>query len=74
MATALVEHAIAACPELRLKNLFAIVLERKTARLELLGKMGFEKWGYLPRVADFDGEEIRHLYYGQRVWDDADIR
>jgi phosphinothricin acetyltransferase len=69
VATALIEHAIAACPELEIKNLFAIVLERNTASLKLLEKMGFEKWGYLPRVADFDGEETGHLYYGQHVWD-----
>ena len=69
VATALIAHAIATCPELRLKNLFAIVLERNTASLRLLGKMGFEKWGYLPRVADFDGEETGHLYYGRRVWE-----
>jgi phosphinothricin acetyltransferase len=70
VATALIEHAIEACPQLKLKNLFAIVLERNTASLKLLEKMGFEKWGCLPRVADFDGEETGHLYYGRRVWDE----
>jgi phosphinothricin acetyltransferase len=70
VATALIEYAIAACSQLKLKNLFAIVLERNTASLKLLEKMGFEKWGYLPRVADFDGEETGHLYYGRRVWDE----
>lgn len=70
VATSLIEHALAACPQLKLKNLFAIVLERNTASLKLLEKMGFEQWGYLPRVADFDGEETGHLYYGRRVWDE----
>jgi L-amino acid N-acyltransferase YncA len=69
VATALIEYAIEASPQLKLKNLFAIVLERNTASLKLLEKMGFEKWGYLPRVADFDGEETGHLYYGRRVWE-----
>jgi len=68
VATALIEHATAACPELEIKNLFAIVLESNTASLGLLEKMDFEKWGYLPRVADFGGEETSHLYYGRRVW------
>jgi phosphinothricin acetyltransferase len=67
IATALVEHAIAACPSLQIRHLFAIVLEGNQASLRLLEKMGFEQWGYLPRVADFDGKEVGHLYYGRHV-------
>lgn len=64
---ALVEHALAACPARQIKHLFAIVLENNGASLRLLEKMGFEQWGYLPRVADFDGREVGHLYYGRHV-------
>jgi L-amino acid N-acyltransferase YncA len=64
---ALVEHAVAACPALQIRHLFAIVLEGNEASLKLLRKMGFEQWGYLPRVADFDGKEVGHLYYGWHV-------
>jgi L-amino acid N-acyltransferase YncA len=67
IATTLVEHALAACPALQIRHLFAIVLEGNEASLKLLEKMGFEEWGYLPRVADFDGEEVGHLYYGRHV-------
>jgi phosphinothricin acetyltransferase len=67
IATALVEHALAACPALGIRHVFAIVLEGNQASLGLLQKMGFEQWGYLPRVADFDGKEIGHLYYGRHV-------
>jgi phosphinothricin acetyltransferase len=69
IATALIHYMLAACPALQIKNLFAIVLERNTASRRLLEKMGFEQWGFLPRVADFDGEETGHVYYGKRVWD-----
>ncbi|MCJ7433689.1 MAG: N-acetyltransferase family protein [Anaerolineales bacterium] len=65
---ALVRHALTECPRLKIKNVFAIILERNVASVKLLEKMGFQKWGYLPRVADFDGEECGHLYYGMRVW------
>jgi L-amino acid N-acyltransferase YncA len=65
--TALVEHALASCPALQLRHLFAIVLEGNLASISLLKKMGFEQWGYLPRVADFDGKEVGHLYYGRHV-------
>lgn len=67
IASALVEHALVTCPGLQIRHLFAIVLEGNQASLKLLEKMGFEQWGYLPRVADFDGKEVGHLYYGRHV-------
>src|SRR5215207_1172865 len=57
IGTALVEHALATCPALGIRHLFAIVLEGNQASLKLLENMGFEQWGFLPRVADFDGDE-----------------
>ena len=67
IGTALIENTLAACPSLEIKHLFAIVLEGNQASIRLLEKMGFEKWGYLPRVAYFDGKEVGHLYYGRHV-------
>jgi L-amino acid N-acyltransferase YncA len=67
IGSALTEHALAACPALQVRHLFAIVLEGNEASLRLLEKMGFAQWGYLPRVADFDGKEVGHLYYGRHV-------
>lgn len=52
---------------LNFKTLFAILLDRNTASIKLLEKIGFEKWGVLPNVADFDGMECSHLYYGLRI-------
>jgi L-amino acid N-acyltransferase YncA len=67
IGTALVEHAMAACRALQIRHVFAIVLEGNQASIGLLEKMGFEKWGYLPQVADLDGKEAGHLYYGRHV-------
>jgi L-amino acid N-acyltransferase YncA len=67
IASRLVEHSIAACPCLRIKTLFAIVLEPNSRSCALLEKFGFERWGFLPNVADFDGQECGHVYYGRRV-------
>ena len=64
---ALVKHALAACLSLQIKNVIAIILERNLPSQMLLEKMGFEKWGHLPNVVDFDGDETGHLYYGRRV-------
>jgi L-amino acid N-acyltransferase YncA len=68
IGTALVKHAIAACPALQIRHLFAIVLEGNLASLSLLEKMGFELWGYLPKVAYFDGKEVGHVYYGRHIY------
>jgi L-amino acid N-acyltransferase YncA len=67
IGTALIGHTLAACPALQIRHLFAIVLESNEASLKLLEKMSFEQWGYLPRVADFDGIEVGHLYYGRHI-------
>ena len=73
IGTALIEHALAACPTLQIKHLFAIVLEGNQASIRLLEKLGFEKWGCLPQVADFDGKEVGHLYYGRHIHGDESV-
>jgi phosphinothricin acetyltransferase len=75
IASRLIQHTLSACPSLRIKNVFAIVLEQNTPSCALLGKLGFEKWGFLPLVADFDGQECGHVYYGRRViWDEQALK
>jgi L-amino acid N-acyltransferase YncA len=70
IASKLLAHSIAGCANLQIKNLFAIVLERNLGSRALLEKFQFEQWGFLPRVADFDGNECGHLYYGRRIFQD----
>jgi|ERR1700722_3241754 len=67
IASNLIQHSINKCASLQIKNLFAIVLERNKPSCVLLEKFEFERWGFLPRVADFDGEECGHVYYGRRI-------
>lgn len=66
-ASSLLQYAIHMCPSLQIKTLFAILMDSNTASIRLLEKYGFEKWGHLPRVAEFDGVEVGHLYYGLRI-------
>jgi len=63
----LVAHAIEESRTRGIKTLVAILLDVNTGSIRLLEKLGFQKWGELPRVADFDGHECGHLYYGLRV-------
>lgn len=67
IASRLLEHAIIQAPSLNLKTYFAIVLDKNVASGGLLEKFGFTRWGHLPNVADFEGEECGQLYYGRRV-------
>ena len=67
IASNLLQRAIGMCPSLRIKTLFAVLLDSNQDSIRLLEKYGFEKWGYMPRVADFDGIEVGHLYYGLRI-------
>ncbi|MDG2166795.1 MAG: GNAT family N-acetyltransferase [Opitutales bacterium] len=67
IASRLVKHAMQDCSRLNLKTLFAIILDTNQGSISLLKKFGFEEWGYMPGVADFDGTECGHTYLGKRV-------
>ena len=64
---ALLDYAIKKAPELNFKTLVAILLEPNTASVALLIKAGFEKWGDMPSVAEINGGEYNHQYYGLRI-------
>ena len=67
VASALLRDCIEICPGLGIKTLFGILLDDNRGSVELLERLGFERWGRLPAVADFDGREVGHLYYGLRL-------
>jgi phosphinothricin acetyltransferase len=67
VASRLIEHSIRECPKLGMKTLFAILLDINPASVRILEKFGFQRWGHMPGVADFDGKECGHLYYGLRL-------
>jgi L-amino acid N-acyltransferase YncA len=67
IASNLLLSAIEKCPSLRIRTLIAIVIDTNQASINLLKKYGFEKWGHMPHVAEFDGIEVGHLYYGLKI-------
>lgn len=67
VASGLIKKFIEIAPNLNIKTLFAIILDSNKASIKLIEKFGFQKWGHLPGVADFDGTEVGHLYYGLRI-------
>lgn len=67
IGSSLIRNALQACPSLGIKNLVAVVIDRNKGSRRLLEKMGFEQWGFLPRVLDFDGDECGEYYFGKRI-------
>lgn len=67
IASNLLQHAINMCPSIGKKTLFAILLDTNQESINILKKFGFEKWGHMPNVAEFEGLEVGHLYYGLRI-------
>ena len=65
----LIRHALEASPSLGIRNIVAVLIDRNEASRKLVEKLGFQQWGYLPRVLDFDGRECGEFYYGKRVAD-----
>jgi len=63
IASSLLQYAIDMCPSLQIKTLFGVVVDS----IRLLEKYGFEKWGCMPRIVEFDGVEYGHLHYGLRI-------
>jgi phosphinothricin acetyltransferase len=67
IATTLIKAAIVKAKERDIKTLFAILLDINTPSVNLLEKMGFEKWGHLPNVAEIDGEICGQFIYGKHI-------
>ncbi len=67
IGTQLLKFAIDRAREINIKTLIAILLESNTPSIRLLGKFNFQKWGDMPNVAEFDGIECNHQFFGLRI-------
>ncbi len=67
LGTLLLDHGVKVCRDLGYKTMLAIILEPNTASTKLLENAGFQKWAYLPAIADFDGVECSQVYYGLKL-------
>ena len=47
--------------------ILTIILEGNIGSIKLLEKNNFEKWGFLPEIAEIDGKNLGHLYYGKKL-------
>jgi len=63
----LINHVLKVSPSLGIRNIVAVLIDRNGASRRLVEKLGFQRWGYLPQVLDFNGQECGEYYYGKRV-------
>lgn len=62
----LLDRAIATSPTLGLSTLLGFIFEHNNPSLQLFAKLGFERWGCLPRVAVLNGMERNLVIVGRR--------
>ncbi len=67
VARALLEQGIARAPELEINVLTGLILGHNRASLELFERLGFERWGVLPRVARLEGVARDIVIVGRHI-------
>ena len=50
-----------------IKNLIAILLDINFISINVLEKLGFEKWGHLPNIAEIDEKTCGQYIYGRNI-------
>ena len=63
----LMRRMIDACPGLGVTTLLGFVFSHNEACLRLNRKMGFERWGLLPQVAEIDGVKYDLVIDGRSI-------
>ncbi len=63
---ALLQHALAAAPELGIRRIIGLVFAHNAPSLGLFESLGFERWGLLPGVTLLDGAERDVAIVGKR--------
>jgi len=67
LGKALLEQAIAHSPKLQISALVGYIFAHNEPSLRLFERLGFERWGFLPRVARVDGVERGVVVMGRHV-------
>jgi L-amino acid N-acyltransferase YncA len=67
VALALLEEAITRAPSLGINAVVGLIFGHNEPSLNLFGRLGFERWGFLPRIARLDGVERDLIIMGRHV-------
>lgn len=71
LGTYLIRQAIERSPQLGIETLTATIFASNDASIRLFEKMGFERWGFMPRVARLEGVEKDLVLVGRRLCEPA---
>ncbi len=63
----LLSLAIQESPALGLKNLVSFIFAHNQPSLNLFTTFGFQQWGYLPQIAEMDGDDKDLVIMGLRI-------
>jgi phosphinothricin acetyltransferase len=63
----ILQQALNSCERLKIKTLLGFIFAHNEPSLRLFAKKGFEKWAFLPRVANLDGIERDVIIVGKRI-------
>lgn len=67
MGRQLLTKAIHYSPRLGLQTLVCLIFAHNQPSLRLVESLGFQRWGYLPKVAELDGVERDLVILGRRI-------
>jgi phosphinothricin acetyltransferase len=67
LGTYLIEQAIERAPAVGIETLTATIFASNESSIALFRKMGFERWGFMPRVARLEGVEKDLVLVGRRL-------
>ena len=67
LGRALLEKAVAHSPCLGISALIGCIFGHNETSLRLFGRMGFERWGFLPRIARVDDVERDLVIVGRHI-------
>jgi len=67
VASSLIDFTIESAISLGFKNLISILLDLNKTSIYILEKLGFDKWGHLPDVAEIDGVICGQFIYGKKL-------
>jgi phosphinothricin acetyltransferase len=67
IAAAFIAEARRAAPGMGIHTMLGFIFGHNQPSLTLFGRLGFERWGTLPRVAVLDGVERDLVLLGQRL-------
>ena len=63
----LLDHILQFAAGTGFKIIFAIVLDKNDPSIRLLEKNNFERWAFLPEVAEIDSILLNHIYLGKKI-------